>query len=121
GEVSFVLVCVQTPSTTDGDLDGRLVERAFAMIRERSRAPRPIVVNKSTVPVGTGDRAESFLGARGMRVVSNPEFFVEGRAMRDFFHPDRMVFGSTDRATARAVRKLYARIRAPVVYTDFAT
>jgi UDPglucose 6-dehydrogenase len=76
---------------------------------------------KSTVPVGTGEKVRAALEARGLTnvgYVSNPEFLAEGRAVRDFLHPDRIVIGAFDRAEAAAIEELYAAIDAPVVLTD---
>ncbi|MBI4349167.1 MAG: UDP-glucose/GDP-mannose dehydrogenase family protein [Elusimicrobia bacterium] len=117
----FVFVCVPTPSTSDGSLDDSMLRGAFDLIRRHRGEPSPVVVNKSTVPVGTGDLAAQLFSDLGMSVVSNPEFLSEGRALEDFYHPSRIVLGSRDRAAADAVRRLYAGIRAPVVYTDNAT
>ncbi len=117
----FVFVCVPTPSTSDGSLDDSMLRAAFEQIRTNAHQPLPIVVNKSTVPVGTGDLAAQLFGDTRLRVVSSPEFLAEGRAVDDFFRPHRMVFGAKDRADAEAVAKLFAPLNAPVVYTDNTT
>ncbi len=114
----FVFVCVPTPSGADGGLDDTYLRAAFSAIRAHSGRPRPIVVNKSTVPVGTGDLAEQAFEDPEFRVVSNPEFLAEGRAVEDFFHPSRIVIGARDHAAALSAAALYAPLRAPVVYTD---
>jgi len=120
GQARFAFVCVPTPTTDDGSLDDRYLRSAFEEIRKHRGRPRPIVVNKSTVPVGTGDElARAF--ADDLAVVSNPEFLAEGRAVDDFFRPSRIVIGSQDRATAEQVAELYAPLRAPIVYTNSAT
>lgn len=118
----FVFVCVPTPTTADGNLDDSKIRAAFESIRRHAGTPRPIVVNKSTVPVGTVDIARSIFSHREeFRVVSNPEFLAEGRAVEDFFHPSRIVLGATDRSAAEAVAVLFAAIPAPIVYTDNTT
>jgi UDPglucose 6-dehydrogenase len=117
-KAAFVFVCVPTPTTVDGSLDDTFLRSAFAEIRANAGRPAPIVVNKSTVPIGTGDAAASILEDSRIRVVSNPEFLAEGRAVEDFFHPSRIVVGTRDRAAADAVATLYAPLRAPVVVTD---
>ncbi len=117
----FVFVCVPTPSTTDGSLDDSMLRLAFEMIRKHVVDPPPVIVNKSTVPVGTGDLADRLFADAGLRVVSSPEFLAEGRAVDDFFHPHRIVLGARDDAAADAVAKLFAPLRAPVVRTDNAT
>ncbi len=119
-QARFAFICVPTPTTDDGSLDDRYLRKAFDEIRKHRARPRPIVVNKSTVPVGTGDELAR-LFANDLTVVSNPEFLSEGRAVDDFFRPSRVVIGSRDRAAAEQVAELYAPLRAPVVYTDSAT
>jgi len=114
----FVFVCVPTPSTADGSLDDSYLRAAFARIRAEAGRPAPIVVNKSTVPVGTGDIAEGIFDDGRFAVVSNPEFLAEGRAVEDFFHPARVVIGTHDRTAGELVAALYAPLRAPIVLTD---
>ena len=85
---------------------------------------RAIVVMKSTVPVGTGEKVRAALDARGLEhvgYVSNPEFTAEGTAVRDFLHPDRIVVGAFDEADAEAVERLHDGIEAPVVRIDVAS
>ncbi|MDX6425723.1 MAG: UDPglucose 6-dehydrogenase, partial [Gaiellaceae bacterium] len=82
---------------------------------------RPILVMKSTVPVGTGEKVRAGLDQRGLDHVgyaSNPEFLAEGRAVKDFMHPDRIVVGAFDPDDADAVAGLYAAIDAPFVRSD---
>lgn len=114
----FVFICVPTPTTAEGSLDDSFLRRAFSDIRQYSTLPHPIIVNKSTVPVGTGDLAARLFEGDEYHVVSNPEFLAEGRAVEDFFHPSRIVIGSRDRAAGEAVAAIYAPLRVPVVYTD---
>ncbi len=77
-----------------------------------------ILVNKSTVPVGTTRVVEEVLERVGVAVVSNPEFLREGSAVQDFLHPDRIVIGAEDRVAAGVVAALYKDIAAPVLVTD---
>ena len=77
-----------------------------------------VIVNKSTVPVGTGDIVARLFEGDEIHVVSNPEFLAEGRAVEDFFHPSRIVIGSRNRIAGEAVAALYSPLRAPVVHTD---
>ena len=114
----FVFVCVPTPTTAEGCLDESYLRNAFFNIRQHTNLPRPIVVNKSTVPVGTGDVAARLFEGDDIHVVSNPEFLAEGRAVQDFFHPSLIVIGSRNRIAGEAVAALYAPLRAPVVHTD---
>jgi UDPglucose 6-dehydrogenase len=114
----FVFVCVPTPTTAEGTLDDSYLRSAFAKIREHAPQPYPVIVNKSTVPVGTGDVASRLFEGDDIHVVSNPEFLAEGRAVEDFFHPSRIVIGSRNRIAGEAVASLYAPLRAPIVHTD---
>jgi UDPglucose 6-dehydrogenase len=114
----FVFVCVPTPTTSEGTLDDSFLRSAFSNIRQHSSPPWPVIVNKSTVPVGTGDVVAHLFEGEDIHVVSNPEFLAEGRAVEDFFHPSRIVIGSRNRIAGEAVAALYAPLRAPVVHTD---
>ncbi len=117
-DARFVFVCVPTPTTADGSLDDSFLRGAFAEIRRNADRPAPIIVNKSTVPVGTGDAAARIFEGDRVAVVSNPEFLAEGRAVEDFFHPARIIIGSHDPEAADAIARLYAPLRAPIVRTD---
>jgi UDPglucose 6-dehydrogenase len=80
-----------------------------------------VVVNKSTVPIGSADHVASIIRRATsvpFAVVSNPEFLREGTAVHDFMHPDRVVLGSSDREAAERVASLYAPLGAPIVVTD---
>ena len=80
--------------------------------------PDSIVVNKSTVPVGSTHVVERVLGRSDVFVVSNPEFLREGSAVHDFLHPDRIVIGSDDQSAAIRVASLYLGIASPPIVTD---
>ncbi|MBT5140153.1 MAG: UDP-glucose/GDP-mannose dehydrogenase family protein, partial [Acidimicrobiaceae bacterium] len=80
--------------------------------------PGTIVVNKSTVPVGSTHLVEQALGRSDIPVVSNPEFLREGTAVDDFLNPDRVVIGSDDQVAAGRVASLYLEVRAPIMVTD---
>jgi UDPglucose 6-dehydrogenase len=77
-----------------------------------------VVVNKSTVPVGSTRVVQQALGRPGVSVLSNPEFLREGSAVGDFLHPDRIVIGADDQAAAIRLVELFAGVRSPVVVTD---
>src|SRR5919198_1333406 len=112
-------VCVGTPPTYSGDADLSAVWTVLDELPTTDR--RQLLVMKSTVPVGTGEKVRAALEARGLAhigYVSNPEFLAEGRAVRDFMNPDRIVIGSFAEADGVAVEALYAGIEAPVVRTD---
>jgi UDPglucose 6-dehydrogenase len=81
-------------------------------------ADEAVVVNKSTVPVGSTRVVERVLARSDVSVVSNPEFLREGSAVHDCFHPDRIVIGSDDQAAAIRVASLYKAIQAPLIVTD---
>ena len=118
-DCEFLVVCVDTPPTYSGDAD---LSRVWTVIDELPELPgRPILVMKSTVPVGTGEKVRAGLDQRGLEHVgyaSNPEFLAEGRAVRDFMEPDRVVIGAYDEEDGDAVASLYAGIDAPIVRTD---
>jgi UDPglucose 6-dehydrogenase len=115
-ESDLVMIAVGTPSLPDGRVDLAHVERAVRQVAVE--APRALVVVKSTVPPGTAARLERMAhdeGAPGVRVVSNPEFLREGRAVQDFMHPDRIVIGARRDEDAATVRRLYTALEARVV------
>jgi UDPglucose 6-dehydrogenase len=118
----FVYVAVGTPPTYSGDADLTAVWTVVDELPPVDR--RVVVVMKSTVPVGTGEKVRHRLDARGLtRVgyVSNPEFTAEGTAVSDFLHPDRIVVGAFDARDGDAVVALHAGIEAPVVRSDVAS
>jgi UDPglucose 6-dehydrogenase len=121
-EADALFICVQTPPTYSGDADLSYVWSALDELPRSER--RQVLVMKSTVPVGTGDKVRAALEARGLDnvgYVSNPEFLAEGRAVRDFMEPDRIVIGAFAEADAEAVEALYSGIDGPVVRTDVAS
>ena len=118
----FVYVAVGTPPTVSGDADLSAVWMVIDELPEVDR--RIVVVMKSTVPVGTGEKVRHRLDERGLGHVgyaSNPEFTAEGTAIKDFMEPDRIVVGAFDSADADAVEELHAGIDAPVVRADVAS
>lgn len=121
----FVFICVGTPEDVDGQADLKYVRAAAETIAKTMQHPL-IVVNKSTVPVGTGDWVAGIVKENqpnpiDFSVVSCPEFLREGSAIRDFMRPDRTVLGSQDRHAAEAVAQLFLPLRAPIVMTDLRT
>ena len=126
GEVAdaadFLFVCVGTPPTYSGDADLSAVWTVLDELPQLER--RVVLVMKSTVPVGTGEKVRAALDARGldhMGYVSNPEFLAEGTAVQDFLEPDRIVVGAFEEGDADAVEALHAGLDAPVVRTDVAS
>jgi UDPglucose 6-dehydrogenase len=116
-DAEFVYLCVPTPQGLDGSADMSYIEDAAREIASRLR-PDTIVVNKSTVPVGSTLLVEQALGRSDIPVVSNPEFLREGSAVADFFKPDRVVIGSDDQSAAIRVAALYIGVPAPLMVTD---
>jgi UDPglucose 6-dehydrogenase len=117
GNAEFVFLCVPTPEGEDGQADLSYVEKAAAEIRDCLERDT-IVVNKSTVPVGSTRVVEKVLRRPDVHVVSNPEFLREGTAVHDFLNPDRVVVGGDDQEAAIRVGNLYSRLQAPIVVTD---
>jgi UDPglucose 6-dehydrogenase len=124
-EAEFVFIAVGTPEGVDGEADLKYVGGAAKTIAQTMRHPL-IIVNKSTVPVGTGDWVADIVRENqpepiDFSVVSNPEFLREGSAILDFINPDRIVLGSLDPKAANQVAELYLSLRAPIIITDLRT
>ena len=117
GPAEVVFLCVPTPMGVGGVADLSAVEAVVEEIRS-VLAPGAVVVNKSTVPVGTAARTEELLDREDVAVVSNPEFLREGSAVKDFLNPDRIVVGASKPDAAERVAALFARLGAPTVLTD---
>jgi UDPglucose 6-dehydrogenase len=122
-QAEAVFIAVGTPARRgDGHADLTFV---FDAVRELARVIRPgtVVVTKSTVPVGTGDRIEEILrdeGVSDVSVASNPEFLREGAAIADFKHPDRIVVGANDQRAEEVLKEIYRPLflnRAPILFT----
>lgn len=121
----FVFIAVGTPSGVDGEADLKYVRAAAESIALSMDGPL-IVVNKSTVPVGTGDWVADIIRSNQPEpipfwVVSCPEFLREGSAIPDFMSPSRTVLGSEEREPAEKVAQLHLSLRAPIVITDLRT
>jgi UDPglucose 6-dehydrogenase len=114
-----LFVCVGTPATYAGDAD---LSAVWTVLDELPPLEgRPMLVMKSTVPVGTGEKVRASLDARGLAhvgYVANPEFLAEGTAVRDFLHPDRVVIGSFEDADGDTVEALHSGLDAPVARMD---
>src|SRR6187549_4273106 len=118
----IMFVCVGTPPTYSGDADLSAVWTVVDQLPALEE--RAILVMKSTVPVGTGDKVRAALDARGLAhvgYVSNPEFLAEGSAVKDFMNPDRVVVGGFAEADAAVVGALYEPLEANVVQADVAS
>jgi UDPglucose 6-dehydrogenase len=119
-DVEFVFIAVNTPPGMAGEADLTYVRMAAISIAQHLRSPA-IVVNKSTMPIGTADWMREILTRHGSitrAVVSNPEFLREGSAIADFQSPDRIVLGSDDHEAVEEVARLYAPLKSPVLLTD---
>lgn len=123
----FIFIAVNTPTgSQQGEADMSYVERAAESIAE-NLDHYAVIINKSTVPVGSGDVVTRIVNKHLKRpdvrfsVVSNPEFLAEGSAVADFQNPDRVVLGSSDPEAANKVATLYLPLRAPIVITDLYT
>ena len=116
-DADIVFLCVPTPQSEDGSADLSYIETAAAQISPFLK-PGAVVVNKSTVPVGSTLAVEAVLQRDDVFVVSNPEFLREGTAVGDFLQPDRVVIGSASRAAAEKVAQLYDTIDTPIIITD---
>ncbi len=125
-DVEIVFIAVGTPSGVDGEADLQYVRQAAEAIADLVET-KVIVVNKSTVPVGTGDWVAEVIQKRrngrplDLNVVSNPEFLREGSAINDFMQSDRVVLGSENRSAAEKVAELYSPLRCPILITDLRT
>jgi len=120
----YVFLAVSTPEGEGGQADVSAVEKAAGAIGRAMDGPL-VIVNKSTVPIGTGDLVSEIVAASNSshpaKVASNPEFLREGSALQDFMNPDRVVIGAHDRAVAELVARLYEPLQAPILITDIYT
>jgi UDPglucose 6-dehydrogenase len=121
----FAFIAVGTPSAPNGEADLQYVAAAARSIGENMSAPL-IVINKSTVPIGTGDLVADMIRRAQPQpipfsVVSCPEFLREGSAIADFMNPYRTVIGSLDHEAAEKVAQLHVPLRAPIIVTDLRT
>ncbi|MFM7262301.1 MAG: UDP-glucose dehydrogenase family protein [Acidimicrobiales bacterium] len=114
GKAQVVFLCVPTPQADDGSADLSFVWTAVGDL-----APHldkgTVVVNKSTVPVGTAQHVAEMIGRSDISVVSNPEFLRQGTAVHDFLHPNRIVIGGHDPVAVETVAGLYEGVNAPVL------
>jgi UDPglucose 6-dehydrogenase len=124
-KTEFAFIAVGTPSGVDGEADLRHVAESAKTIAQNMSGPL-IIINKSTVPVGTGDWVADIVRSHQLTaipfwVVSCPEFLREGSAISDFMSPHRTVLGSLEREAAEKVAQLHLPLRSPIVITDLRT
>ena len=109
-----VFLCLPTPQADDGSADLSYVITAVTDARSLLK-PGAVVVNKSTVPVGTAEAVKRIINRDDVTVVSNPEFLRQGTAVHDFLHPTRVVIGGDDQSSVDVVASLYDGVDAPIL------
>jgi UDPglucose 6-dehydrogenase len=124
-EAEVVFIAVGTPMGIDGQADLSFVRAAAVELAQSLDGPK-VIVNKSTVPVETGDLVAAIVrehrrAHHEVEIVSNPEFLRAGSAVADFMCPDRIVIGSSSRKAIQLMRDIYAGIKAPILETDLRT
>ena len=124
-ETEIVFIAVGTPTRPDGHADIQDVREVAFEIARSLDGPK-IIVNKSTVPIETGDLVAAVIKEHratdhDVEVVSNPEFLREGSAIGDFMKPDRIVLGVSSNKALAVIQKLYAPLEAPMIVTDVRT
>jgi UDPglucose 6-dehydrogenase len=125
-DAEFVFLAVGTPPNSRGGADLTALKAAVRSIGA-NLVDDLVIINKSTVPIGTGDLVSEIVSASRpsdaieFSVVSNPEFLREGSAVNDFMNPDRVVLGGHDRTAAERVADLYRPLECPVLITDLYT
>ena len=116
----IVFLCLPTPQGDDGSADLSYIENVARSLGPHL-TPNAVVVNKSTVPVGTSVQVAKWLGREDVSVVSNPEFLRQGSALQDFLHPNRIVVGGDNAEAVEAVASLYSNINAPILRMNAAS
>ncbi len=117
-QVDTVMITVGTPSLPSGAADLSYIYQVAEELRDNVRHPL-VLVMKSTVPPGTGFKlVQRYFKGTPISYVSNPEFLREGKAIEDWYHPNRIIIGAEDNETAKIVRQLYSDINAPILVTD---
>ncbi len=121
-ENNVIFIAVGTPPKKDGDADLSYVENIVRRIAGVAKEPK-LVVEKSTVPVETGEKIQEVLKEYNPKnldfgVVSNPEFLREGTAIQDFMKPDRIVIGTASEDAKKTMAEIYAPLKAKIIFTD---
>ena len=119
-DASIVFLCLPTPQGDDGSADLSYIENVARAIGSHLSSDA-VVVNKSTVPVGTSVQVSKWLGREDVSVVSNPEFLRQGTALQDFLHPNRIVVGGDNATAVEKVASLYSNIDAPILRMNAAS
>lgn len=116
----FIFLCLPTPQGEDGSADVSYLIDAVNSIGGLLPSG-VIVINKSTVPIGTTQLIQNLIDRSDVSVISNPEFLREGTAIFDFFNADRIVIGAVKREDAEKVADLYSQVDTQIIYTDTAS
>jgi len=116
----FVFLCLPTPQADDGSADMSFIFSVCESISS-SLKKNAVLVNKSTVPVGSASLVKALLQRDDISVVSNPEFLRQGTALHDFLNPSRVVIGSDDQYAAEKVAELYSKVNAPILKMNAAS
>ena len=119
-DASIVFLCLPTPQGDDGSADLSYIEAVAKQIGKHL-APGTVIVNKSTVPVGSSIQVAEWLNRDDVFVVSNPEFLRQGTALHDFLHPNRIVVGGNNAEAVEMVASLYASVGAPILRMNAAS
>jgi len=122
-KAEVVFIAVGTPSRSDGSCDMKYIWQVAHEIGT-NLDHYAVIVNKSTVPVGTAEKVEKIINGykkTNFSVVSNPEFQREGSSVKDFFNPDRVVVGADSSRAKKTIREVYSKIKAPILFMDTAS
>jgi UDPglucose 6-dehydrogenase len=117
---SIVFLCLPTPQGDDGSADLSYIETVAKQIGQHL-LPGTVVVNKSTVPIGSNSQVFRWLNRDDVFVVSNPEFLRQGTALHDFLHPNRIVVGGDNAEAVEKVADLYASVDSPILRMNAAS
>lgn len=115
-DAEFIFMCLPTPQKAGGEADLRFLLAAAEQIGPHLQ-PGAIVINKSTVPVGSAELVGKTIQRKDINIASNPEFLQEGIAFKGFFTPDRVVIGSDDEVVGKRIASLYEKVRDRVCRT----
>ena len=116
----FIFLCLPTPQAEDGRAELAAIYEVAESLKS-SLSSKAIVVNKSTVPVGTCKVISQIIGREDIDIVSNPEFLREGSAIEDFLKPDRIIIGANAIEASDRVAELYSNLESPIIQVDWAS
>jgi UDPglucose 6-dehydrogenase len=116
----FIFLCLPTPQGEDGRAELAAIYEVAESLKS-TLSSEAIVVNKSTVPVGTCKVISELIGREDIDIVSNPEFLREGSAIEDFLKPDRIIIGADTIEASDRVAELYSNLESPIIQVDSAS